>query len=416
MPRGHGKKRKRVRPTPAHQPEESGQPLASGQVVAESTSVSVPASSPSFVSSSPAINPAPPASTDVPKYYGDLSAILARMVVDPDFRMRIFVPPDQSFVFAYWPDIKDCLLARPDAFTPLSSPARPPFEIRAILGKGMGMVATEAIAPGALIVRERPLLAVPMTLPGFYMDMLSNTSYMPESIRTEYFSLTNCKPPELPHAIGILNTNSVALNIMPGQLDDYCGVFKSICRVNHSCSPNAHTRWDADTFAGELRAVRSIAAGEEITFPYTDILVPRHERQEFLLRRYKFTCKCPACSLPPAAQARNDQARTHIDTVVLPSLLSVSAQGTRSVRELLDLVALLQEADSGSPMIWRIVAKELAGTYCGLGMREEAVKWARKAMEMTIAHTGKDKGWAAVVEAPERTEVWRSKVGVRRGK
>ncbi|KAI0050092.1 SET domain-containing protein [Auriscalpium vulgare] len=396
-----GKRKPRTRIVDVQQPEESGPPPSA--IVA-----STPSSS-SMPTTSLVVLPAAPVFMRPPRLAGDHKGIFAKMAADPNFRLRFFTPPDNSFVFAYWPDIKHRLLARPDAFTPLSSPARLPFEIRAVPGKGMGMVAKEAIAPGALIVRERPLLVMPATVPVVYEATLNGMSYMPEDVRSTYLTLANCLP-KLSQMSGILNTNGTLLDDMPGQLDDYCGVFRNIARVNHSCRPNARPRWDADLFAGELRAQRAIAAGEEITFSYTSTFLPSAERQDILSHKYHFTCKCILCSLPPALLAANDQVRTYLGDTVLPSVM-FGPLAQRGMKEFLDLERMLEMGADDSPTLWRPLARELTRRYCAEGKRAMAVKWARKAMEMTLVATGTDGGWAAVVEAPEKTDAWRSPGG-----
>ncbi|KAI0045236.1 SET domain-containing protein, partial [Auriscalpium vulgare] len=91
---------------------------------------------------------------------------------------------------------------------------------------------------------------------------------------------------------GIINTNMMSIGAMPGQLMHYGGVFNDMSRVNHSCSPNAVYRWDLELFAGELRALRAIAPGEEITITYLDTCLPYAARQQILREKYSFTCTC----------------------------------------------------------------------------------------------------------------------------
>lgn len=62
--------------------------------------------------------------------------------------------------------------------------------------------------------------------------------------------------------------------------------------INHSCHPNA-----CRTHVGDhaiVHASREIKAGEEITFPYFDVLVPVGKRQE-AARAWGFECQCDRC-------------------------------------------------------------------------------------------------------------------------
>eukprot|EP00965_Chrysotila_dentata_P255565 6212268-Pleurochrysis_carterae.AAC.1 len=84
---------------------------------------------------------------------------------------------------------------------------------------------------------------------------------------------------------GVLRTNG---------FDDkfgYGNLYEVISRANHSCSPNAE-RLLRENHGVELRALRKIAAGEEVTVAYIDLDLPYQERQKHLLQQYGFNCVC----------------------------------------------------------------------------------------------------------------------------
>ena len=60
--------------------------------------------------------------------------------------------------------------------------------------------------------------------------------------------------------IGIYNTNSLE-----------AGVCRLLSRVNHSCLPSAEVVTNADLESQDLRAIRLINLGEEITANYADL-------------------------------------------------------------------------------------------------------------------------------------------------
>ncbi|PVH33186.1 hypothetical protein PAHAL_9G590000 [Panicum hallii] len=62
--------------------------------------------------------------------------------------------------------------------------------------------------------------------------------------------------------------------------------------INHSCHPNARRTHVGDHAI--VHASRDIKAGEEITFPYFDVLVPVSKRRE-ASRAWGFECKCDRC-------------------------------------------------------------------------------------------------------------------------
>jgi hypothetical protein len=62
--------------------------------------------------------------------------------------------------------------------------------------------------------------------------------------------------------------------------------------INHSCHPNARRTHIGDHAI--VHASRDIKAGEEITFPYFDVLVLVSKRRE-ASRAWGFECKCDRC-------------------------------------------------------------------------------------------------------------------------
>jgi hypothetical protein len=62
--------------------------------------------------------------------------------------------------------------------------------------------------------------------------------------------------------------------------------------INHSCHPNARRTHVGDNAI--VHASRDIKAGEEITFPYFDVLVPVSKRREASMA-WGFECKCDRC-------------------------------------------------------------------------------------------------------------------------
>ncbi|XP_066357652.1 methyltransferase FGSG_00040 [Miscanthus floridulus] len=62
--------------------------------------------------------------------------------------------------------------------------------------------------------------------------------------------------------------------------------------INHSCHPNARRTHIGDHAI--VHASRDIKAGEEITFPYFDVLVPVSKRRE-AAKAWGFECKCDRC-------------------------------------------------------------------------------------------------------------------------
>lgn len=77
-------------------------------------------------------------------------------------------------------------------------------------------------------------------------------------------------------------------------------------RVNHSCSPNALRGPGAEAGTVEVRAIRPLAAGEEISISYVDeevLMSPMPARRERLFGRWQFQCQCKRCATPDRLRA-----------------------------------------------------------------------------------------------------------------
>ena len=81
-------------------------------------------------------------------------------------------------------------------------------------------------------------------------------------------------------------------------------LYLSIALINQSCSPNTKMGdfgWDSNEVdICELRAIKDISRGEEITTFYQrklsrDVLETKAERQKTLIEDYGFQCRCEVC-------------------------------------------------------------------------------------------------------------------------
>ncbi|ETN67879.1 SET and MYND domain-containing protein 5 [Anopheles darlingi] len=69
-------------------------------------------------------------------------------------------------------------------------------------------------------------------------------------------------------------------------------------KINHSCTPNAEIVFPKSNHVLALRALRDLAAGEEICISYLDecnLQRSRHSRQKNLREYYLFECQCERC-------------------------------------------------------------------------------------------------------------------------
>eukprot|EP00960_Hanusia_phi_P007857 224857-Hanusia_phi.AAC.1 len=85
------------------------------------------------------------------------------------------------------------------------------------------------------------------------------------------------------------------------------GLFPIAALMNHSCSPSC-----VQSFHGrrmQLRALRDIEEGEELTLSYIDPAEPLVVRQEELRKRYFFSCTCNMCEGEEAETKDREKTR-----------------------------------------------------------------------------------------------------------
>ncbi|KAJ7030028.1 hypothetical protein C8F04DRAFT_1115115 [Mycena alexandri] len=222
---------------------------------------------------------------------------------------------------------KEVLKKIPGYPQPLIHPKPGAFRVNTVPGKGTGLFSTRALTMGEHILTERPLLISPIAAYAPYPPSFTYEQYvqlalsemeqhikiavdrMSPNDRAAYMQLANShKEDGSGPCFGILRTNGLGISgLRPdveGAAGRYSAVAKYISRLNHSCSPNTQPLFDKASLSYQLFAVRDIAAGEELTFQYTDVGVPAAQRNEEL-KPYDFVCTCTACTEDvPASDAR----------------------------------------------------------------------------------------------------------------
>ncbi|CAM9587566.1 unnamed protein product, partial [Phaeothamnion confervicola] len=115
-------------------------------------------------------------------------------------------------------------------------------------------------------------------------------------------SWARCGVPDAVALAARVNANAHGLLLSDGSNASLgCGMFPLVAMLNHSCSPNC-----AFVFCParmEVRVLRPVAAGEELTVAYIDLLQSTADRQRELLQSRHFECRCARCLQPPPSDA-----------------------------------------------------------------------------------------------------------------
>ena len=133
----------------------------------------------------------------------------------------------------------------------------------------------------------------------------------------------------------------------PGESHGH-GLFETACRMNHSCKPNCVWFTTQDGKSKEIRAISTIAQGEELTVDYSgNLLDATPARRDEILQTKGFLCTCDRCAASHDDTRQFRCIRSHCKGVhflhqptyeIKPCLLPCTTCGTSANQEYLNTV------------------------------------------------------------------------------
>jgi len=202
-----------------------------------------------------------------------------------------------------------------------------------LVGGGLGVFARLHFAVGDEIIRESPLVVLQDHLiesaGSSYLEMVISNLPSTRSFAVRNLSDAHGKDHEST-IMGATLMGIVATNCIP-ITEESTALFATICRINHSCKPNARFLWRDDLNKMVVLALRPISPGKEVTLHYRgeSIYLPCSERQKLLKDLFNFDCKCEFCTAStPFRDSKLAQIQRQIDAVpniAAHSLLSALA-------------------------------------------------------------------------------------------
>ncbi|PBK64330.1 SET domain-containing protein [Armillaria solidipes] len=337
--------------------------------------------------------------------------ILPSRALEPRYITQTFHFGDFKCATLLHENVKKCL---PRVFS-RTYHDRLTFETRRAGSKGLGLFARCGIPAGSIILVEHPLIVMPRTSSATVSNIscLLSEVYLKE--RTEFMNLANSHPLDDPlKAIMQTNRLLIDLPVDDPELAAHHAVFLKISRCNHSCSPNAHWKWDPASFSLTLEAVRDIGPREEITIQYIDSTVDREQRLDKLRTWYNFDCLCPSCTLPRESIIHSDFAREELShlTELMPV---VSFEKWCASEELSDDYMIrmhqraleLREAEGLQLFESRKHVDAIAMCYGALGDVGMFRYWTEKAMDLRApSYVGECVVLDQWMTDPRRFPVW----------
>ncbi|KJX98034.1 hypothetical protein TI39_contig443g00012 [Zymoseptoria brevis] len=188
----------------------------------------------------------------------------------------------------------------------------PFYEVRQIEGKGQGVVATQKIPRGSVILTDKPILSVSNSdwnQASAHRAIEEAFKRLSKQDQATYLSLHDGRQERNESkAVRIFHTNAFGADTTHILAPHTKYVLPLVSRLNHSCVPNAVN------LAHTLYAQKDILPGEEIQICYQadcDEVMTAVQRNFLFRRRYAFECNCKAC-LPGSYQRLSDTRRVLI--------------------------------------------------------------------------------------------------------
>ncbi|KAI0384297.1 SET domain-containing protein [Hypomontagnella monticulosa] len=262
----------------------------------------------------------------------------------------------------------------------------PPYEVRELKDKGMGVIANRTIRKDEVVMLRYPVIVRMMDpRPWKHQDVMKMLHraavQLPAKDGLEMLKLAHSKGGYI--IDDIVNTN--AFGVLLDDVD-HSGLYLDVSRINHACQPNMFSRFSSTTLGMEVVAYRDIEPGEELTFSYTPLNLLSEQRQS-LIREWGFNCTCSLCKSPKESAA-SDKRRSRIQELLAeldrPDIRSHVAIKKR-VDEILGLCA--KEGLAAQVGDFHTIVAEL---YSGLGDIERAKTHAKLAVKELTHYAGHD--------------------------
>lgn len=187
------------------------------------------------------------------------------------------------------------------------------FTVGSVDGKGRGMFATRNLAPGSVVLVEKPVLSVDVKKKNDkkQQKILQDFKKLPEDVQTEVLKLhdpeesssTSTPALLLSKLLRIMNYNSVNTNNFVLKTNMQTLYLKNSL-FNHSCKPNCCWVPDEKSDILTVRALVPVRKGQELTVNYFFCLqedrgqhcLMKEERQAKIMKSFNFLCLCNTCN------------------------------------------------------------------------------------------------------------------------
>ncbi|KAK0184995.1 hypothetical protein F5146DRAFT_1144649 [Armillaria mellea] len=308
--------------------------------------------------------------------------------------------PDESDTLATFPDgwaecmligyVKKQILATPGFSRPIEHTKKPMFRIPPTPDRGLGMFAARGMETGDLILDERPMIVAPVLSDprtiAFPEHFTEDQILQAAIYETNGYEVDGLKDKDAQVPFGI-----------------YTGVWDKLSRLNHSCSPNICRKWNTASFSMQIRAVRDVEEGEELTTAYCAILNPSAKRQSDLAA-YGFRCTCTGC-LDPLKSDVKREGFSRRPVLVSPFVGKGKTKGNW-LDPALKMLAEMEEEGVRESLYYKATLYQLVMACVYMADRDKALMYGRKLAAISRARGESMDGTFTSVKKLKRLPQW----------
>lgn len=260
--------------------------------------------------------------------------------------------------------------------------AAPVIAMEAMRGKGLGVQAALPMKAGDLIVREQPVLSGTLGERPDRTQFKELSSYEQQAVMS-LCDVYACGPGDRTLE-GIMLSN--ALPRGPRSEETVLCLLAS--RFNHSCAPNAEYLWLDGQGVEEVRAVREINPGEEVTVNYLGDTIrhPSAARQAQLREGFRFDCRCAVCE---AADPESDLRRERL-LRLSDEILDCRDRPEAGLSIAEEMLELMEQEGVGGPRTAAQVCNDGVELSLLTGDTSEVQYWAHMSYEAHRMGWGED--------------------------
>lgn len=297
-------------------------------------------------------------------------------------------------------------------------------DTRDIPGKGRGLVASRTVQRGQQIMAYTPALVMHRA----FVDDLSRAeqlrllrdavSRLPTHTRVVFWKqLGQTHEADDNDILEIVMNNSFNLPLSLSGAN-FIGNFPEVSMYNHDCRPSVAFHLESG-LVHRTSAVRTAAAGEELSISYVDSHRARDVRRARTKKNWGFECSCAQCMLPEALRNASDHRLWRIYDVENSLFLDErTVKGKRekegAVMDKVELLLSLYQQEKLLDSHGAVVYKTAALNYNAIRREASATKYALLALEAFIIEDGAGSHGArevlALLDEPDKHWSWGKRI------